>query len=114
MSRNRAKILRIRNIWRSIEMPVVVVVNIDTKFSCFKWAKKENGSLEVVPIYSDENSFKLSRTLCKGIASGIRAVVRIHLYSNENSCRESCTLCKGISSGNRPVVRIYFSCLELT
>jgi hypothetical protein len=31
--------------------------------------------LEVVPIYSDQNSFKLSQALCRGIASGFRAVV---------------------------------------
>jgi hypothetical protein len=31
--------------------------------------------LEVIPIYSDQNSFKLSQALCRGIASGFRAVV---------------------------------------
>ena len=54
-----------------------------------QWAKKENGSLEVVPIYADHNSFKLTQTLCRGIASGFRAVVRLSSISQNTEHRDT-------------------------
>ncbi|XP_023347288.1 glutamate receptor ionotropic, kainate 3, partial [Eurytemora carolleeae] len=35
----------------------------------------EDSSIEVFPIYSDKNSFKLIRAVCKGIKSGFQAVI---------------------------------------